>query len=117
MVERLLADPRVDPSDRNNEAIHDACAEGRLAVVERLLADPRVDPSDVSNAALHQACANGHLAVVERLLAESRVLALAVGNDGALNKAIQRGNQAIAELLKAHGCFDPDVVPGVPGAP
>jgi hypothetical protein len=42
VVARLLQDPRVDPSDRDNQAIRKASNSGRLAVVERLLQDPRV---------------------------------------------------------------------------
>jgi hypothetical protein len=42
VVERLLADPRVDPSAKDNAAIRWASKKGHLAVVERLLADPRV---------------------------------------------------------------------------
>jgi hypothetical protein len=42
VVERLLADPRVDPSADDNYAIREASSNGHLSVVERLLADPRV---------------------------------------------------------------------------
>jgi hypothetical protein len=45
VVERLLQDPRVDPSAGNNGAIQNASANGHLEVVERLLQDPRVDPN------------------------------------------------------------------------
>ncbi len=38
IVDRLLADPRVDPSDYDNYAIHGAASDGHLSVVERLLA-------------------------------------------------------------------------------
>jgi hypothetical protein len=42
VVNRLLADPRVDPSDDSNLAIRNAMANNHLPVVERLLQDPRV---------------------------------------------------------------------------
>jgi hypothetical protein len=60
IVERLLADPRVDPSADNNCAIRWASSKGHLAIVERLLADPRVDPVAGNNAAIGGASAEGH---------------------------------------------------------
>ena len=44
MVERLLQDSRVDPSDQDNYAIRYACLYGHAAIVKRLLQDCRVDP-------------------------------------------------------------------------
>jgi len=67
ILNRLLQDERVNPSDDNNYAIRRASSNGYLAVVERLLQDERVDASDWRNDAIKQANANGHLAVVERL--------------------------------------------------
>ena len=51
---RLLEDPRVDPSANNNEAIGIASAYGHLAIVNRLLADPRVDPRRMIMTRLYQ---------------------------------------------------------------
>lgn len=45
VVERLLQDPRVDPSDQKNEAIIKASMNCRLNFVKRLLQDARVDPN------------------------------------------------------------------------
>ena len=47
-VRLLLADPRVDPTARNNEAIRMARQNGHADVVRLLLADPRVEP-DIKN--------------------------------------------------------------------
>ena len=102
-VNRLLADPRVDPSARDNTAIIEVCARGHLEVVERLLADPRVNPSDVNNYALKSACANGHLAVVKRLLEDPRVSALANSSVYPVYLARKNNHIEILELLKAHG--------------
>ncbi len=75
MVERLLADARVDPAARDNFALRVASEGGHLAVVERLLADARVDPAaGGNNLAICRATASGHLAVVDRLLADARVI-------------------------------------------
>ena len=54
IVDRLLQDSRVDPSDRNNCAIGWASLKGHLHIVERLLQDPRVDPSDLNNDAIQR---------------------------------------------------------------
>ena len=51
VVERLLQDPRVDPSAGNNYAIRMASHRDHIHVVERLLQDPRVDPSAGDNQA------------------------------------------------------------------
>jgi Ankyrin repeats (3 copies) len=73
IVERLLLDERVDPSDWRNYAVRWAARNGHLAVVERLLLDPRVDPSANNSEAVRWTALNGHLAIVERLLLDSRV--------------------------------------------
>ena len=46
VVERLLQDPRVDPSDDDNYAFCMAAENGHSSVVERLLMDPRVVEED-----------------------------------------------------------------------
>lgn len=45
MVNRLLQDPRVDPSAQDNKAILEASRNGFIGVVNRLLQDSRVHPS------------------------------------------------------------------------
>ena len=60
-VERLLADPRVDPSADDNAAIRMASRFGHVAVVARLLADPRVDPSAAHNEAIRREIGRAHL--------------------------------------------------------
>src|SRR3990172_3508532 len=45
VVNRLLEDDRVDPSDNDNYAIRWASLKGYLNVVNKLLEDDRVDPS------------------------------------------------------------------------
>ena len=48
-VEILLKDKRVDPSDKNNQAIRFASYYGNPRIVKLLLKDSRVDPSDENN--------------------------------------------------------------------
>ena len=73
VVELLLNDPRVDPSNYNNTAIRWASFEGRVKVVELLLNDPRVDPSANNNFAIRYASHKGYAKVVELLLNHPRV--------------------------------------------
>lgn len=42
IVDTILKDPRVNPSDRNNKAIMDASNQGKYDIVNRLLDDPRL---------------------------------------------------------------------------
>lgn len=42
IVNRLLDDPRVDPSDQNNDAIVRAISHRHPRIINRLLEDPRV---------------------------------------------------------------------------
>jgi ankyrin repeat protein len=110
VAERLLADPRVDPSAGDNAAIREASAKGHLSVVERLLADPRVDPSAHDNAAIREASANGHISIVERLLADRRVDPSSRDNN-AIREASKNGHLAVVERLLA----DPRVNPSALG--
>ena len=73
VVRILLADPRVEPSAIDNQAIRCASWFGYSEVVKLLLADPRVDPTVWDNAAISMASYRGHLEVVKMLLADPRV--------------------------------------------
>lgn len=81
MVERLLADPRIDPSAANSYALWLAVSHDQLHVVERLLADPRVDPSARENQSIRYAIDDGRLDIAEALLADPRVDPAAAGNE------------------------------------
>lgn len=73
VVNRLLEDNRVDPSDKNNYAIIAASKCGHLDIVNRLLADSRVNPTDQNNLAIRFAMEYNHLHVVDRLLIDQRI--------------------------------------------
>ncbi len=60
MADRLLQDPRIDPSDQENKAILWASNDGHLNVLNRLLLDERVDPSAQENQAIRSASSGGH---------------------------------------------------------
>jgi ankyrin repeat protein len=73
LVELLLQDERVDPSDNFNLAIQISSMKGHKEIVELLLQDARVDPSDSFNSAIALAMMNGHEDVVELLKQDPRV--------------------------------------------
>ena len=68
VVNRLLDDPRVDPSIKRDKALRDAVRGGHLNIVNRLLEDPRVNP----NEALHNAIFGNNLDIVLRFLQDPR---------------------------------------------
>ncbi|PRP78148.1 NACHT and Ankyrin domain protein [Planoprotostelium fungivorum] len=70
VVERLLIDPRVEPTDA---ALWTACLNNRPEVIEILLADARVDPSESNNLALRIAEENDFFQVADVLLRDYRV--------------------------------------------
>ena len=113
MVDWLLQDPRVDPSEQNNRTIIKASKCGHVAVVDKLLQDPRVDPSDQNNCAISWASYYGYVAVVARLLQDPRVDPTANNNE-AIRIANQYGHVAVVELLQAHGCVLPAEAPVAP---
>lgn len=75
IVECLLQDPRVNPSNvGSREAAIVWAVDGcHLEVVKRLLLDERVDPSIQDNAAILMAAKRGCLDIVEVLLVDNRV--------------------------------------------
>jgi len=78
VVEFLMRNPRIDPTEPQNEGatpFNIACQKAHQEVVSLLLADPRIDPNKPTNnqtTPLWQASQNGHLAVVQHLLASGR---------------------------------------------
>lgn len=104
VVERLLADPRVNRQPEETVAVIEAAAGGHAAVVERLLSDrlhPANDPS-VTAEALCAAVAMGDAAVVDALMRQRRaagaipdadvfLTAAAFGDDGMLHETMLDG--------------------------
>ena len=92
MVKILLKDPRVDPSDDNNNSIRRASKNGHLEIVKLLLQDPRVDPSDGNNYSIKAASENGHIKIVRLLLKDPRVDP-SDDNNYALEKAYDKSDR------------------------
>lgn len=99
-VDRLLADPRVDPAAADNSAIREAARAGHLAVVERLLADPRADPSAADDEAVRTVARLGHAAIVQCLLADARVEP-AARRGSTIRGAAKFGHLAVVDRLLA----------------
>jgi hypothetical protein len=115
-VNRLLQDPRVDPTAgplchnpfEDISPLQHAIEAGHLAVVERLLQDKRVDPAVKHNHAINLACEKGHAAIVQRLMQDERVDPSDVGNK-CIRVAPARGFLAIVNLLLQDERVDPSV--------
>jgi ankyrin repeat protein len=68
VVNLLLNNSSVDPSDQNNKAIKEASRLGHAEIVEALLKDQRVNPTAENNEAIILAVFNGNLETVTLLL-------------------------------------------------
>lgn len=101
IVELLLADDRVNPSDSGNLSvgitIKMAASEGRTEIVKLLLDDSRVNPGADNNYAIKKAVSKGHINVVKLLLGDSRVNP--AEDNYAIRKAVKKGYIRIARLL------------------
>ena len=73
LIKILLADSRVSPDAKNNQALRTACVHGRIETVKLLLADLRVDPNAGTDPCIVSAAQSGHLAIVKLLLAHPKV--------------------------------------------
>jgi len=98
VVELLLRDARVDPTEDDQYAIRWASFHGHVAVVDRLLRDARVDPSADEQFGLRLACLSGDVAVLDRLLSDARVDPSAK-NQYAIRWASRKGHLAVVERL------------------
>ena len=113
LLDLLLSDMNLDPSDLDNYAIRIACEHGHLSVVDRLLQDSRVDPSASNNHAIRFASENGHHWVVDRLLQDSRVDPSA-GDNHAILWASEKGHIDIVNRLLQDDRVDPSVNNNLP---
>jgi ankyrin repeat protein len=81
MVEILLKQKKVDPSDLDNHSIELASKNGYLNIAKLLLNDPRVEPSDNSNKAIIEAYYGEHDEIVKLLWSYESVKATLKNND------------------------------------
>ncbi len=72
VVERLLLDERVDPSQRHSRALRRAVFSNYTTIVKALLEHGKADPAAHGNEALRIACNNSNATMVLLLLADPR---------------------------------------------
>ena len=108
LVNELLKNPLVDPSEGNNICINLAAHKGHMSIVRRLLKDPRVDPSMHDNTIVIDASAAGHSTIVNLLLKDPRVNPSANENI-AIKLASYNGYVAVVDMLLRDPRVDPCV--------
>lgn len=97
IIELLLADQRVNPSQNDSKILIDSVEQGRVDVVSILLSDPRIDPNNGVGRPLRTAIRTRHLQMIELLMhnetiaryVDSFIMSLARGTN----------DQRIVELL------------------
>lgn len=109
IVERLLADPRVDPSVRGEKSAIAAAVDGydasrcsTVAVLQRLLADPRVDADDGV-----RTCVEGSNDAALRVMLQFPSVELGRANNQALRFAAATAQPKVLELLLGDPRVDP----------
>lgn len=104
VVNRLLQDPRVDPSYDGNLSIIEALNYGHLDVVKRLLLDKRINPNEVTSwikqNILVKAVEKGYVDIVELILQNPKT-APSINNNAALVAAINNKDLEIINILLA----------------
>lgn len=100
VMEALLANPRIDPSVKDNAALRKACRAGNAAAVERLVADPRVDAAAGHGAAIVVAAEGGSLASVKRLLAHPGINPAMRDNAAIIGAAGNGHADVVARLMR-----------------
>jgi Ankyrin repeats (3 copies) len=106
VVRMLLADPRVDPSANNQNALRWASYDGHTEIVRLLLADHRVDPTADDQYAIQWASEKGYTEIVRMLLADPRVDPSA-NDQQAIRWASRMGHTEIVRTLLADPRVDP----------
>lgn len=105
-VERLLNDPRVDPTECNNAAIREAARRGHADVVRALLCDGRADPMARYGETVRATIEEGHTRVARMLLDDPRVDPAAYDNVF-IRIAAEKGRTDIVRMLLAEERVDP----------
>lgn len=107
VVDRLLEDPRIDLSIMKGFFVN-IISTGNIDVINRFLEYPNIDPSDNKNAAIGLASFYGYLDIMDRLMEDPRVDPSDNNND-AIKTVAEYGNiDAFNKLLE-----DPRVDPSV----
>jgi ankyrin repeat protein len=108
VVERLLQEPDVDPSQNFSFAFCEASRLGHARVVKCLLADGRADPTANGSEALRHAIQNEHVAILKLLLKDGRADP-GEAEGGFILEACARRSCAVILLLLDDTRVDPSV--------
>lgn len=95
----LLADYRIDPALRNNQALIDAVFYNEIGQVRTLLKDPRVNPADRDNEAIKIACGYGKQSETVRLLLKDPRVDPSINNNYPIILATENDNIDTVRLL------------------
>jgi hypothetical protein len=95
----LLANPRVDPSAKDNKAIRLASAKNNVDILKLLLTDGRVDPAVYSNLVIRNACIWGTREMVALLLADPRVNPVAQNGRPFFNAVEHRSWDNVSQMI------------------
>ncbi|KAJ3244451.1 hypothetical protein HDU78_010995 [Chytriomyces hyalinus] len=98
LVEQLLKQPDVDPSQNESYCLRMASENGHEQVVALLVQDGRADANAVDNAAIRFAARSGHARIVQILLRDTRCDARAL-NSYALVWASRKGHCDTVRVL------------------
>ncbi|KAI8892833.1 hypothetical protein BC833DRAFT_638040 [Globomyces pollinis-pini] len=107
IVQMLLPDSRVDPSNNDNEAFEIAVEYGQEEIVKLLLLDSRVDPASDNNCSIREAAENVYQEIVENLIADSRFVHQRNTKNFVIRLAAQYGHLRVVELLLTDSRVDP----------
>ncbi|KAJ3018056.1 UNVERIFIED_CONTAM: hypothetical protein HDU68_011353 [Siphonaria sp. JEL0065] len=102
IVDSLLQDFAVNPSESGCTALDAACKNGHLGIVRRLLGDGRCDPGARSNGALILAARYGYSDLVSLLIEDGRVDVNAQTGHALLSPSIQ-GHKDVVQVLLNNG--------------
>nr|QBK87785.1 MAG: ankyrin repeat protein [Marseillevirus LCMAC202] len=105
-VERLLENPRLDPTAKNSWSIRKSSEKGYADVVQLLLDDGRADPTAVRNQAIRASSQNGHADVVKLLLVDGRADPTE-DNNWVIRFNSANGYAEVVKSLLADGRADP----------
>lgn len=109
IVKLLLAHPKVDPSNNDNDLIVRMCINNQVEILKLLLAHPKINPAHVNthNALINIACFRGYTEIVRILLADGRVDPT-INKNSPIKKALEGGYNDIVYILFNDDHINPD---------
>lgn len=106
VIQLLLSDSKIDPSQDNNNCIITTVKNGHTKMTQLLLNHHNVDPSVKNNRCIITAARYGYIEIVEILLQDKRVDP-SDQNNAAICSAAENGHIEIVKLLTNHYKVNP----------